>query len=227
MPEGMNVEIAHKLSEHDASRARHERWHEILEIVEVTVLAIVAVATAWSGWQAAKWDGHQSLRYGESSRLRFEADAASTRGGQELVADSAGFTAWLEAESAGDAKLMDEIERRFTPDYKTAFDAWLKTEPFTNDDAPPGPAYMPGYVNDEMEEAAHLNAEASHKFDEGTEARETGEHYVRNTVLFATVLFLVALAQRQKARGARLAANGIAVALLVFTMISTVTLDRL
>jgi hypothetical protein len=223
----MNVEIAHQLSEHERSRARHERWHEILEIVEVSVLAIVAVATAWSGWQAAQWDGRQALRYGESSRLRFEADAAATRGGQELVADSAAFTAWLEAESDDDTTLMEEIERRFTPDYRDAFDAWLETDPFTNEQAPPGPAYMPGYVNAEIDEAAQLNAEASHTFDEGTEARETGEHYVRNTVLFATVLFLVALAQRQKARSARLAANGIAVGLLVFTMISTVTLDRL
>jgi hypothetical protein len=223
----MNVEIAHKLAEHEASSARHERWHEILEIIEVTVLAIVAVATAWSGWQAAKWDGRQSLLYGESSRLRFESDAASTRGGQELVADSAGFTAWLEAESEGNETLMKEIERRFTPDYKEAFEAWLETDPFTDPDAPPGPAYMPGYANAEIGEATRLNEEASHKFDEGTEARETGENYVRNTVLFATVLFLVALAQRQKARGARIAANGIAVALLVFTMISTVNLDRL
>jgi hypothetical protein len=223
----MNVEIAHKLSEHEASRARHERWHEILEIIEVTLLAVVAVATAWSGLQAARWDGRQALRYGESSRLRFEADAASTRGGQELVADSAGFTTWLQAESDGDTKLMEEIERRFTPDYRAAFDDWLETDPFTNDDAPAGPAYMPGYVNPEMEEAEHLNAEASHAFDEGTEARETGEKYVRNTVLFASVLFLVAIAQRQKGRGARVAANGIAIALLAFTVVSTVSLPRL
>jgi hypothetical protein len=227
VPEGMNVEIAHQLTEHDAPGRRHERWHELLEIVEVSLLAVVAVATAWSGLQAARWDGRQALRYGESSRLRFEADAASTRGGQELVADSAGFNTWLQAESAGNTKLMEEIERRFTPDYRSAFDAWLQTDPFTNNQSPPGPAYMPGYANPKMEEAAHLDTEASHKFDEGTEARETGEKYVRNTVLFASVLFLVALAQRQKARGSRLAANGIAVCLLAFTLISTVTLPRL
>ena len=226
MSEGMNVEIAHKLSEHE-SHAHHERWHEILEIIEVTLLAVVAVATAWSGLQAARWDGRQSVRYGESSRLRFEADAASTRGGQTLVANSSGFSTWLLAESEGNKKLMEEMERRFTPDYRTAFDDWLKTDPFTNDDAPAGPAYMPGYSNPDMEKAEHLNAEASHAFEEGTEARETGEKYVRNTVLFASVLFLVAIAQRQKARSSRVAANGIAVGLLLFTMISTVSLPRL
>jgi hypothetical protein len=227
VPEGMNVEIAHKLSEHEAAHAQHERWHSLLEIVEVTVLAVVAVATAWSGLQAARWDGRQALRYGESSRLRFEADAASTRGGQELVADSAGFNTWLQAESSGDTKLMDELERRFTPDYRAAFEAWLKTNPLTNEKAPAGPAYMPGYVNPKVDKATHLNAQASEAFQQGTEARETGEKYVRNTVLFASVLFLVALAQRQRSRGARVAANGIAVALLLFTMASVVTLPRL
>src|SRR6476659_147261 len=156
----MNVEIAHKLSEHEASRGRHEHWHELLEILEVSLLAVVAVATAWTGWQAAKWDGRQSVRYGESSRLRFEADAASTRGGQAIVANSAGFTAWLQARSAGDTELMHDLERRFTPDYRTAFDDWLKADPFNDESAPAGPAYMPSYVNPDMEEAKHINAEA-------------------------------------------------------------------
>src|SRR4029079_18301638 len=124
----MNVEIAHKLTEHEAARERHERWHELLEILEVSLLAVVAVATAWTGLQAAKWDGRQSVRYGESSRLRFEADAASTRAAQEIAPHSSAFTGWLQAESAADTKLMHELERRFTPDYRTAFDDWLKTD---------------------------------------------------------------------------------------------------
>ena len=53
-----------------------------LEIIEVVVLAIVAIATAWSGYQATKWDGQQLLVYGQASRDRFQADAASTYGGQ-------------------------------------------------------------------------------------------------------------------------------------------------
>jgi hypothetical protein len=228
VPEGMSVEIAHKLTEREEAAAeRYGRWHEVLEIVEVALLAIVAVATAWSGLQAARWDGRQALLYGQSSDLRFASDAASTLGGQKLSADAAGFNTWLQAHRANDTTLMNEIADRFTPDYKAAFDAWLKTDPFNNPKAPPGPGYMPGYVNPDFAKAARLNKEASARFDAGTRAQETGEKYVRNTVLFASVLFLVALAQRQKAHGARLAATGIAVALPVFTMASTVTLPRL
>jgi hypothetical protein len=61
----------------------------------------------------------------------------------------------------------------------------------------------------------------------GTAARETAEKYVRTTVLFAMVLFLVAVAQRFKLRGVRIAANGLAFALLAYALFTVSTLPRL
>ena len=158
MPEGHNVEISHQLSEKDEEeekekheRRRKERWEVVVEIIEVAVLAVVAIATAWSGYQAARWDGQQSLSYGRASADRFRADAASTYGGQELSADSAMFTAYLQARSAGDRKLEAVYVRRFTPDYRAAFFAWLKTDPFSNPAAPAGPGYMRVYHNPGLE----------------------------------------------------------------------------
>src|SRR4051794_11217440 len=108
MPEGANVEVAHKLTEQEPSdhHGTHPRgWHRFLEFAEVAILAIVAVATAWSGFQASQWGGEQSFEYAQASRDRFAAEAASTLGGQELAADSAMFTAWLQARAAGNATL--------------------------------------------------------------------------------------------------------------------------
>lgn len=227
MPEGMNVEVAHKLSEHESPGAHHKRWHGFLELAEVLILAAVAVMTAWSGLQAAKWDGHQSLLYGQASRDRFQADAASTLAGQQLSADASMFTAWLQAHAAGNAELQAIYVRRFTPDYRAAYEAWLKTDPFVNPAAPPGPGYMPSYRNANQEAAKRLNALASATFDEGTHARENAEKYVRDTVLFATVLFLVAIGQRFKAMRARLAVGVIAFCLLTFVVVSVVQLPRL
>src|SRR3954469_1538144 len=228
MPEGANVEIAHSLTEehHDSTRA-HERWHRVLEIFEVFLLAVVAIATAWSGFQAAKWDGRQSFDYGTANRLRFEADTASTAAGQELIADVNLFTAWLAAHEAGNDNLQTLYRKRMTPDYQVAFDAWVRTDPFHNANAPVGPVAMPEYKNPYAQRAAHLNDEATATFDEGTDARETGEKYVRNTVLFAMVLFLVAIAQRFKDRTLRTAVNVIAVAVLTFALVSILTLPRL
>jgi hypothetical protein len=61
MPEGMNVEVAHKLSEQEREERAKRRWQEVAEVLEVLALAIAAVATAWSGYQAARGDGHQDV----------------------------------------------------------------------------------------------------------------------------------------------------------------------
>jgi hypothetical protein len=228
MPEGANVEIAHSLSEgHHHAADAPQGWHRALEIFEVFLLAMVAIATAWSGFQAAKWDGRQAYDYGTSSRLRFQADAASTAAGQELIANVNLFTAWLAAHEADNATLQTLYRKRMTHDYQVAFDAWVRTDPFNNPNAPVGPVAMPEYKNPYAIRAAHLNDEASKIFDEGTEARETGEKYVRNTVLFAMVLFLVAIAQRFKDRTLRAVVNVIAVAVLTFALASILTLPRL
>lgn len=199
------------------------RWVEWLEL---GVLALVAIATAWSGYQATTWGGRQAQLYGQASSTRFQADAASTLGGQTLAADASMFTAWLQAHDAGNRSLMTELQRRFTPDYAAAFSDWLATHPFTNPDAPAGPAGMPGYTNPGLSQAAELNAQASADFEAGTTARETANKYARDTVLFATVIFFVATGQRFTRRGVRLGANVLALALLLYTLSTLATLPR-
>ena len=227
MPEGMNVEIAHKLTEKEGHDRHRRRWEEFVEIVEAVVLALVAIATAWSGYQAARWDGRQAYLYGEASKYRIEADAAATLGGQQRLQDVATFNTWIQATAAGDEDLAALYERRFSDEYKVAFDAWLETDPFTNPDAPPGPAYMPEYHNAQQAEADALNAQASDAFDEGTAARETAEKYVRGTVLLATVLFLIALAQRFKLRNVRIGLLVVSGALMVYEVSAILTYPRL
>jgi hypothetical protein len=227
VPEDQNIEIAHKLSERDDGAARKRPLEEALEIAEVILLAIVAIATAWSGYQAAKWDGHQALQYGEATKLRFEADSASTRGGQVLLGDASNFEAWLQVHDEGNTKLAELFVRRFTPEYKLAFEAWLKTDPFTSKTAPAGPAYMPEYHNPLFEKAAEYNKQAAALFEAGTLDRETADKYVRDTVLFASVLFLIGIGQRFKLRGARVTANIAATTLLLFTLLTLVALPRI
>jgi hypothetical protein len=229
MPEGANIEFAHQLTEQEHDRhdgAPPRGWHRFVEFGEVAILAIVAVATAWSGFQATQWDGEESLLYGQASTNRFAAEEASTLAGQELSADSAMFTAWLQAHSAGNVSLQEEMARRFTPDYHKAFDAWLALDPFGNPAAPPGPAAMPEYHNPHRVKAERINAQAARKFDKGTEARETGAKYVRATVLFASVLFLVAVGQRFKSHSARLTVNALAGLVLIYTIASIASLPR-
>jgi hypothetical protein len=228
MPEGMNVEIAHKLSESKHEEPERRRgWREGSEIVEVILLAIVAVATAWSGYQAARWDGRQAFLYGTASRQRIEADAAVTLGGQQKLLDVTTFNTWIAAEQTGDREVADLYVRRFSPEFRVAFDAWLALDPLSDPQAPPGPSFMPEYHNALNEQGATLNEAASVTFDEGTEARENADRYVRQTVLLATVLFLVAVAQRFTFRAVRMTAGAIAAILMVFAVAGIGTLPRI
>ena len=224
MPEQMNVEVAHKLSEREKTAAEKRRWEEVLEIVEVVVLALAAIATAWSGYQAAKGDGQQSILYSDASVDRVQANTAASLGQQRLAADGAMFSAWLEARAANDRQLQAMLVRRFSPEYRAAFTAWLATDPFTNPDAPPGPGYLPEYHNPQTEQANKLNEEAAALEEAGTEARHTAEEYVRATVLFALVLFLVAVGQRFRLRGVRIATIAIAFGLFTYGLYEIVTL---
>ena len=53
--------------------------------------------------------------------------------------------------------------------------------------------------NPSFESAARLNALASATFNQGSAARDTAERYVRDTVLFASVLFLFLFPGRDRA----------------------------
>jgi hypothetical protein len=227
MPEQMNVEVAHKLSEREQAERQKGRWERVLEIVEVVLLALAAIATAWGGYQAAQGDGHQSILYSEASVDRLHANAAAAGGQQRLAADAAMFTAWLQARAANDTRLQALLVRRFSPEYRAAFTAWLATDPFTNPSAPAGPVVMPQYHNPQEEQAEELSEQAAVKEEEGTHARETAEKYVRATVLLALVLFLVAVSQRFLVRGVRIAVIALAVALLAYGLFDMARLPRL
>jgi hypothetical protein len=155
------------------------------------------------------------------------ANAASTLGGQRLVADGSMFTAWLEAKHTAMHEFERELERRFTPEYRASFEAWLQTDPEHNPMAPPGPGYMPQFREPNLEDAKRLNERANTMFEEGTRARETSDHYVRATVRLATVLFIVGIAPRFKLRKVRVSATLLAGALVLFALLAMLSLPRL
>ena len=224
MPEAdVNVETTHHLL---GTESESPRFGSAVEIVEAILLALVAVSTAWSGYQSARWDGRSVSYYGESSKIRITATAAGTRAGQEQLYDATTLNAWLQASLTGETTVAREFERRFRPEYRPAFRAWLATDPLHNPKAPLGPLYMPQYTNPLAERAAALEVQASNVFDRGTEARDTGDNYVRTTVILATVLFLIALSQRFRLFGVRAALLTVALVLLAISLASLASYPR-
>ena len=229
MPEDLNAEIAAGLAEAGDTQTQRERvrWERRVEILEAVVLAFVAVATAWSGYQAARWDGRQAELYAMASAIRVEADQALTLGGQQRLLDVATFNTWIQAQKDGRHGLAALYVRRFSPEFKVAFDAWIAAHPFRNPDVPPGPSFMPEYVNPQIEQGKALNEQANTAFDDGTAARSIADDYIRTTVVLASVLFLLALSQRFAVRQVRIGVLVLAGALMAYGLAAIISFDRL
>ena len=185
----------------DTSQVRFE----VIEIIEALILALVAVATAWSGYQAAEWAGKRAEDYAKANRLRVTAEGLATLAGQERIYDSDTFNSWLVAKLDNKKEAAEFFERRFRDEYRTAFAAWMGTDPFNNAQAPPGPIFMPEYHNAKHEQFLGLNKQAADVADEGVKSGETGDKYVRITVLLATVLLITAIGQRFRFKSVRVA----------------------
>ena len=170
-----------------------ERW---LEVLSAVMLGLVAVATAWSGYQGARWGGLQTMEYSQATTRRLESTRAGTLAGQDRLFDVSLFNQWLDATYHDEKTLANAYEKRFRPEFRPAFAAWLATDPFNNSNAPPGPLYMPEYKDHLTGQADQLEAEAAALFEEGQAAYQQSTNYVLNTVFLATVLLFITIAQR-------------------------------
>ncbi len=207
-----NVEFALKIHEdghHQPSPAnRREQW---VEIIEAVVLATVAVATAWSGYQAAKWDALSNQHYSLASTTMVVSQEKATLAGQDRLYDITTFNGWVAAKVSGKEKLAAFYQRRFR---------------LNNPTAPPGPIFVPEYTNANMQAAAKLAEQANGYFERGVSTRENGDRYVKVTVFLATVLLLTALSQRFEIFGPRVVVVTVALVLLVMSAYWILTFPR-
>jgi len=222
-PIGYVIRKLNQVRQSDKSQSRLE----MIEIIEALILALVAVATAWSGYQAAQWAGKRAQEYAKANRLRVTAEGLATLAGQERIYDSDTFNSWLAAKFDGKAQAPEFFERRFRDEYRPAFAAWMKTDPFSNAQAPPGPIFMPEYHNAKHEQFLQLAKQAAEMSDQGTKSGETGDQYVRITVLLATVLLITAIGQRFRFKTVRILFMILAWLLLCLPFWQLLTLPRI
>jgi hypothetical protein len=223
-----NIEIAQMLCENKEKKtSRSSRFVLFVEILEAIILALVAVATAYGGYQAALWDGQQAELYAESSSLDVKANRFVIENDQVTAYNANTLNAWLDAKLQGHDRIAEFYERRFLPEFKIAFNAWIKLDPINNSLAPPGPFYMPEYHSSIMDEANNLTKEALTKFNEGTQARSTADNYIRTTVYLATVLVLMAISQRFEIKSVRAGLIILSFGMLSFGISNLIMLPRM
>lgn len=197
-----------------------------IEIYTSVLLAIASLLTAWCAYQASAWGSDQATASQTAGRLRTQATVANTLAGQRTIVDVVAFSNWLNATNSQDTQLADFYRARFTLDFVPAFEAWLATRPLQNPDAPKTPFAMEEYKPAEYQKAVELEQQANTQGEAFAFANATSTAYVRNTVLFATTLFLCSMAGRFDIRGVRLGLVGLATLIMLFGLVNALIMAR-
>ena len=207
--------------------AKHDEAHDrVVSIVEALLLAVVALLAAWSGYSSAKWSTESRLKLAQASTARTESSRAGLDASAVRDFDSSTFDAWFTAYVAGNQPAMDIAQRRFRPEFKVAFDAWLATNPQSNPAAPPGPTYMPEYKNPGVALADELGGKADKLYAEGADAGGYADNYVRTTIYLATVLFLVGISGHFRFKAARIGLVTVGGVILTYSIILLATAPK-
>jgi hypothetical protein len=206
-----------------AAREDRPSRAEPIEVVATVLLSLAVVGTAWSSYQAARWNGEQAKTASKTNAVRIEASRAESESEAQTEIDVATFIQWVDATAADDQELADFYEARFRPEFQPAFEAWVETDPFTDPDAPPTPFAMDEYRLEAADEAARLDAEATALSAEVRTDIERATTYVLGVVMFAIVLFFGGLSTKLHGDSTRKAMLAVGTVVFVGAVIWTAT----
>jgi hypothetical protein len=201
----------------DSSRATR------VEVVATTLLALAAVATAWSGYQASRWNAEAQKASGHTNKLRIEAARAQGLAEAQKGADLATFTQWVDAYLLDRPAVANFYVKRFRKEFKPALVAWIATRPLKNPNAPPSPFAMPQYRLAAESDAKRLDAEAD--VSSATKERDIqrATDYVLGVVLFSVALFFAGMSMKLPVRGLRMVLLAFGIAIFVGTLVWVAT----
>jgi hypothetical protein len=198
-----------------APSGRAERF----ELFATILLALATVGTAWSGYQASRWNGEQAKAASRANALRIDSSKAADLANAQTQVDVLTFTQWVDAYARGEERLVAFYEKRFRAEFKPAVDAWIATKPQTSPDAPLTPFAMPEYRLEAREESERLDTEAETWAAKARQNIQRSTNYVLGVVLFATALFFAGMSTRLETPRFRRVLLGFGVAVFTATVV--------
>jgi hypothetical protein len=177
------------------------------------------VATAWSSYQASRWNGEQAKAASRTNAIRIDAARAQGLAEAQTEIDVATFIQWVDAYVHKEAALTDFYFKRFRKEFKPAVNAWIATRPLRNPSAPLTPFAMPQYRLAAAAEADRLDAEAEVSSALVRRNIQRATNYVLAVVLFAVALFFAGMSTKLREERTRKIAVGMGCVVLVGTLI--------
>jgi hypothetical protein len=195
------------------------RFDRHFELVATVLLAVAAVATAWASYQSARWHGEQARAQSASVAARVESTRASNVANRQGQIDVALFTQWVDAYARNETELAAFYDKRFRPEFKPAFAAWVATRPRKNPSAPLSPFAMPQYKLAANAAADRLEVKAAASSQRAGAFIERADNYSLAVVLFASALFFAGISTRLRSSTTRIVVLGLGCALFLGSVI--------
>jgi hypothetical protein len=190
-----------------------------LELRATVLLAVATVATAWSGYQATRWNGEQAKAGARASAQRIESSKADAFANAQSQIDVATFTQWVNAYALKQQELSDFYFRRFRPEFKPAVVAWIATKPLKNASAPLTPFAMPQYHVAARAKAQNLDASAGMWALRAQADIQRSSNYILCVVLFTTALFFASVSTKLQTPRLRKVLLGFGLVVFVGTLV--------
>ena len=203
------------------------RQRDVLELIATLLLAVAAVATAWSSYQATRWNGEQVRASSRTTALRIEAARAADLADSQTEIDVATFIQWIDATANGDDELAQFYAARFRPEFEPAFEAWLATDPLNDPAAPPTPFAMDEYQLAARADAADLDRQSEASAAIVLRNVRRSADFVLAVVLFAASLFFAGISTKVDRMALRAATLGIGCLLFLGTVVWVATLPMI
>ena len=189
-----------------------------LELAATVLLAAATVATAWSGYQASRWNGEQAKSASRTNAIRIEAARAQGLAQAQTQVDVATFMQWADAYARGETLLERFYFARFRKEFKPALNAWIATKPLKTPNAPLTPFAMPQYRLKASADVRRLDAAAERSASQVRGYIQRSTNYVLCVVLFAAALFFAGISTRFESSRLRAVTLGMGSAVFVATL---------
>jgi hypothetical protein len=225
----------------DRRNTGERRLDRKFELTEAIILAIATVFTAWAAFQATKWSGVQANSYSAASASRTVASRAADVAATQVNIDVGSFNGWLSAvndeQTRGEQPIAEDgtyvpdrdllsgfLYERFSEEMLPAFDSWITTDPFTDENAPKTPFDMEEYTLEAITTMQELDKSADEQAATARDANQRGDNYVMVTVLLASVLFFAGIGSKMDTMRARVLLLTLALVVLTAGIVLVATM---
>ena len=193
------------------------------ELIATIVLALATVATAWSSYQASRWNAEQAKAAAGANALRIVSTKADAIANTETQIDVSTFTSWVDAHAHNDTRLASFYLAHARPEFEPALEAWIASRPLLNSRAARTPFVMPQYRLAARDEAQRADAQAAVLTARALRDVQRSTNYILCAVLFAAALFFAGMSARLTSTTMRrtLLAIGVLVFLATLTWLAT------